>query len=67
MFLTTDEWINRVKTDMEELTPDWDRIVSQTAAPTSNSISAPNGPKPLPGNCLSRPNRYVAVSTSAAD
>lgn len=30
MFLTTTEWLERVKTDMEELTPDWDRIVTQT-------------------------------------
>lgn len=30
MFLTTSQWIERVKTDMEELTPDWDNVVSQT-------------------------------------
>ena len=30
MFLTTAQWIERVKTDMEELTPDWDNVVSQT-------------------------------------
>ena len=30
MFLTTTEWLERVKTDMEELTPDWDRIITQT-------------------------------------
>ena len=30
MFLTTDEWIERVKTDMEELTPDWDAVMTRT-------------------------------------
>lgn len=29
MFLTTEQWIERVKTNMEELTPDWDAVVAR--------------------------------------
>ncbi|MBQ8422840.1 MAG: hypothetical protein IJY36_01075 [Coprobacter sp.] len=30
MFMTTNQWIDRVKTNMEELTPDWDAVITRT-------------------------------------
>ena len=49
MFLTTAQWIERVKTDMEELTPDWDNVVSQTGG-ADIDISVQNGQRLSPNN-----------------
>ena len=54
MFLTTAQWIERVKTDMEELTPDWDNVVSQTGgADIDRYIRAkwPEGSRPTIIDC----------------
>lgn len=67
MFLTTDEWINRVKTDMEELTPDWDRLCERTGGADIEQYIRAKWPEALARQLLVAPNRYVAVSTSAAD
>ncbi len=66
MFLTTDEWINRVKTDMEELTPDWDRIVSQTGGADIEQYIRAKWPEALARQLLVAPEsicRGVDISS----
>ena len=50
MFLTTAQWIERVKTDMEELTPDWDNVVSQTGGADIDRYIRAKWPEALANN-----------------
>ena len=55
MFLTTSQWIERVKTDMEELTPDWDNVVSQTGGADIDRYIRAKGPEALAQQLLIAP------------